>query len=62
MIDRVDMSEEFMFIKRMNRKRNFCNGYYFLKIIFGFQPNLYDDCHGLMQTSMSSNEAAFFFC
>ena len=30
------MSEELMFIKRMNRKRNFRNGYYFLKIIFGF--------------------------
>ena len=56
------MSEELMFIKRMNRKRNFRNGYYFLKIIFGFQPNLFDDCHDLMQTSMSSNEAAFFFC
>ena len=54
------MSEELMFIKQMNRKRNFRNGYYFLKIIFGFQPNLYDDCHDLMQKSMSFNEVAFF--
>ena len=44
----------------MNRKRNFCNGYYFLKIIFGFQPNLHDDCHDLMQKSKSSNKVAFF--
>ena len=30
------MSEELIVIKPMNRKRNFRNGYYFLKIIFGF--------------------------
>ena len=60
--DRIDISERIA-IKKINASKEckICHYWYFKDIGFNYEPYICNGCHGLMQKSVSFNDAAIVY-